>query len=182
MTEKMMIQYRDLSADEINRALFERFQRHQIVTRCWRKENGEWVVKDAPFVDDWDEQDYAYLVNCLRHTIQTGGFVHAAFCDGFLKGFVSAEAGLFGGIHKYLDLSGIHVSEDLRGKGIGETLFYAAKRWAKRQGAGKLYISAHSAVESQAFYKKMGCREAAVYHKMHVEKEPFDCQLECDCQ
>ena len=46
-------------------------------------------------------------------------------------------------------------------------------------GAGKLYISAHSAVESQAFYKSMGCVEAGEYNPEHVEKEPYDCQLEC---
>ena len=43
----------------------------------------------------------------------------------------------------------------------------------------KLYISAHSAVESQAFYKALGCVEAQVYNKEHVEKEPYDCQMEC---
>ncbi len=89
------------------------------------------------------------------------------------------EAGLFGGEQKYLDLSSIHVSEDMRAKGIGRSLFLAAKEWAKNNGARKLYISAHSAVESQAFYKKMGCVEAAVYNQNHVEKEPYDCQLEC---
>ena len=52
--------------------------------------------------------------------------------------------------------------------------------WAKQKGAKKLYISAHSAVESQAFYKSMGCVEAEVYNKKHVEDEPYDCQLECD--
>ena len=40
-------------------------------------------------------------------------------------------------------------------------------------------ISAHSAVESQAFYKSMGCVEAEVYNQKHVEDEPYDCQLEC---
>ncbi len=43
-----------------------------------------------------------------------------------------------------------------------------------------LYISAHSAVETQAFYKKMGCTEAQQYRQEHVEQEPYDCQLECD--
>ena len=47
------------------------------------------------------------------------------------------------------------------------------------QMLAKLYISAHSAVESQAFYKAMGCVEAEVYHQGHVEEEPYDCQLEC---
>ena len=39
--------------------------------------------------------------------------------------------------------------------------------------------SAHSSVESQAFYRKMGCVEAMVYNRQHVEAEPYDCQLEC---
>ncbi len=46
-------------------------------------------------------------------------------------------------------------------------------------GGNKLYISSHSAVESQAFYKSMGCTEAKMYNKAHTEKEPFDVQLEC---
>lgn len=97
-----------------------------------------------------------------------------------MKGFVSAESELFGGEQKYLDLSSIHVSEDMRGQEIGKALFLEAKQWAKERGAKKLYISAHSAVESQAFYKVMGCVEAQVYHQKHVEDEPYDCQLECE--
>lgn len=46
-----MIQYKRLSTDEISRQLFKDFIRHQNVTKCWRKERGEWVVKEAPFVD-----------------------------------------------------------------------------------------------------------------------------------
>lgn len=174
-----MIQYHTLSAEEICPALFQHFIRHQVVTKCWRRENGTWLVKEAPFIDDWDEKDYQLLVSCLRNTIQTGGFVYAAFYQNMLKGFVSVEPGIFGGGHRYMDLSSIHVSEEMRGAGIGKTLFEAAKKWAKEMGAGKLYISAHSAVESQAFYRKMGCVEAKLYHQKHVEAEPFDCQLEC---
>lgn len=77
-----------------------------------------------------------------------------------------------------MDLSSIHVSEDMRGQGIGRELFSAAKRFAAGKNAKKLYISAHSAVESQAFYKAMGCVEAAEYNAEHVAKEPYDCQLE----
>ena len=68
----------------------------------------------------------------------------------------------------------------MRGKGIGKELFVRAKAWAKEQGAKKLYISAHSAVESQAFYRAMGCVEAKEYNPEHVAKEPCDCQLECE--
>ena len=66
----------------------------------------------------------------------------------------------------------------MRGRGIGKRLFLTAACWAKEQGAEKLYISGHSSVESQAFYKAMGCREAEEYSAYHVEKEPCDCQLE----
>ncbi len=174
-----MIQYRTLSAAEILPELFQHFIRHQVVTKCWRFEDNKWIVKDAPFIDDWNEEDYKTLISCLKNTIRTGGFVYAAFFENRLKGFVSVEPDIFGGTHRYMDLSNIHVSEDMRGQGIGKMLFQAAKDWAGKRGAGKLYISAHSAVESQAFYRKRGCVEAQLYHQKHVEAEPFDCQLEC---
>lgn len=79
---------------------------------------------------------------------------------------------------EYMDLTNIHVSEDVRRRGIGKKLFEEATFWAQKQGAEKIYISAHSAVESQAFYKAMGCVEAKQYQQKHVEQEPFDCQLE----
>ena len=174
-----MIKYKELTYDEINTELFKDFIRHQVVTDCWRRAEGKWIIKSDPFIDDWSKEDYIFLVSCLKNTVKTDGFVYGAFCDGVLKGFVSVEGEIFGGEQGYIDLSSIHVSEDMRGTGIGKTLFLAAKDFARKKGAKKLYISAHSAVESQAFYKKMGCIEATVYNKEHVEKEPFDCQLEC---
>ena len=173
------MEYRSLREDEICRELFAGFIRRQVVTKCWRRENDEWVIRDDPFIDDWTEGEYQILVRCLRNTVATGGFVFAAFCDGVLKGFASVESALFGEEQGYLDLSCIHVSEDMRGQGIGKVLFLAAKDWARAHGGRKLYISAHSAVESQAFYRAMGCVEAEKYHQGHVEAEPYDCQLEC---
>lgn len=172
------MKYRSLQEHEIDRELFRDFIRQQIVTKCWRKEDGEWIIKDAPFIDDWTEQDYEVLIQCLKHTVRTGGIVYGAFYEGKLKGFAAVLPEIFGGENKYIDLAAIHVSQDMRGTGIGTALFKEAKRWAKEKGAEKLYISAHSAVESQAFYKRMGCVEAKWYKKGHVEEEPFDCQLE----
>ena len=171
--------YRNVAFEELAVELFAHFQRHQVVTKCWRKRNGEWAIQDAPFVDDWGEEEYKILVGCLKNTLTTGGLVYGAFQEGKLKGFVSVEADFFGKKKEYLDLSAIHVSEDLRGHGSGKKLFAEAKRWAKEKGAGKLYISAHSAVESQAFYRSLGCTWAEECNAAHVEKEPFDCQLEC---
>ncbi len=173
-----MITYRTLTEHEICRDLFQHFIRHQVVTDCWRRDNGKWVIRPDPFIDEWTEKDYQVLIADLQETARFGGFVYAAFCDGQLKGFVSVTSELFGTSKQYLDLTNIHVSEDQRRCGIGKALFAAARKWAKEHGAGKLYISAHSAVESQAFYAWVGCVEAKEYSQSHVEKEPFDCQLE----
>lgn len=135
-------------------------------------------IRSDPFIDDWNEEDFAFLVKCLRHTLESGGSVYAAFSGSKLKGFTSVEAELFGGENRYLDLTNIHISEDMRCSGIGRVLFTAACGWARAHGARKLCLSAHSAVESQAFYKAMCCVDAVEYNKAHVETEPFDRQLE----
>ena len=88
-----MLQYRNLTQNELCPELFGHFVRHQVVTKCWRREEGKWVIRDAPFVDDWTEEDYRFLVSCLKNTLLSGGFVRAAFLDHMLKGFVSVEIG-----------------------------------------------------------------------------------------
>ena len=64
-----MTEYRELAVDEINRGLFAGFIRRQVVDLCRRRENGLWVVRPDPFIDDWSEEDYAFLIRCLRNTV-----------------------------------------------------------------------------------------------------------------
>lgn len=173
-----MIEYRALRAEEISRPLFAHFDRRQVVNDCWRREGAGWVIRPDPFVDDWSEEDFRFLVRCLQDTVRSGGLVLGAFQDGALKGFAAVLPKIFGGRHRYMDLASLHVSAELRGQGVGGTLFRAAADWAKAHGAEKLYISAHSAVESQGFYAKMGCVDAQLPDARHVEAEPFDRQLE----
>lgn len=170
--------YRVIAETEIDRELFSDFRRRQVVTDCWRRVDGEWVIRSDPFIDEWSEEDYRELISCLRNTLRTGGIVYGAFEENLLKGFVSVEADSLGSLGQYLDLSSIHVSEDRRGLGIGNRLFMLACDWAREHGAKKLYISAHSAVETQAFYRSRGCVEAEEYNKEHCEREPYDCQME----
>lgn len=47
-----MTEYRSICRQELDRALFAGFVRRQEVTRCWRKADGAWVIRDVPFVDD----------------------------------------------------------------------------------------------------------------------------------
>lgn len=173
-----MIVYRPLVPSQLTPALFSHFVRRQEVGPCWRRIRGRWRIWDDPFVDDWSQQDYSQLLFYLRRTLETGGFVYGAFCQGALKGFVSVEPQSFGPDLAYLDLSSLHVSQDMRGQGIGTALFQAARIWAMGHGGRKLYISAHSAAETQAFYRSLGCIDARYLHPAHVQAEPYDCQLE----
>lgn len=173
-----MILYRKLARQEVERRLFDGFVRHQVVDLCLRRGEMGWVVQPDPFVDDWSEEELQVLTAALRKTLEDGGVVYAAFAAGELKGFASVKAGLFGGENRYLDLAELHVSEELRHRGIGTVLFRLAASWARRQGAEKLYLSAHSAVESQRFYRHLGCVDAAAPSAAHLQAEPFDCQLE----
>lgn len=172
------VAYRPLHEQELNRSLFAGFQRRQVVGDCWRKAEHGWVIQSDPFIDDWDEGDYDFLIRCLVHTLQTGGAVFGAFADGILKGFTSVEAPPWGPRGEYRDLSSLHVSADCRGRGMGTALFRLAAGWARAQGGEKLYISSHSAAETQAFYRGLGCVDASWLHQEHVQKEPFDCQIE----
>ena len=110
-----MIVYRKLKPEDMDIRLFQEFQRRQAVTHCWQKENGKWMVKENPFVDDWSREDYAELVRCLRHTLATGGWVCGAFLSspeearGVLKGFVSVEGIPLGNRRQYGDLSSLHI-------------------------------------------------------------------------
>lgn len=172
------MEYRMIGTENLTRALFAHFIRRQEVTKCWRREAGEWVIRDAPFTDDWSEKDYALLLAELRELLSNGGIVIGAFYKNELKGFASVSGVLFGGRREYLDLTNLHVSQDMRRQGIGRELFLRAADIAREHGAKKLYLSAHSAIESQAFYRAMGCVEATEYSAYHTEKEPFDCQME----
>lgn len=172
------MEYREIAPGELDRALFRHFERRQEVTKCRRRENGVWVVRDAPFIDDWSRS--GLCVSCAMPAKYAGHGRHCAgaFADGALKGFASVESAPLGKAGDYRDLTCLHVSAELRGRGVGRELFTRAAQWARAHGGKKLYLSAHSAVETQAFYAAMGCVEAREYNEAHVASEPFDCQME----
>ncbi|MDF2884803.1 MAG: N-acetyltransferase [Clostridiaceae bacterium] len=172
------ILYKKLELYEINEELFKDFNRYQEVKKCWRKVDGKWVLKNIAFTEQWSKKEYQYLIKCLQNSINTGGKVLGAFCDKKLIGFASVENNLFGLHNEYIQLSCIHTSYEFRGTGVGKKLFFLMCNHAKELGAQKLYISAHSSEETQAFYTAMGCIEAKEYNTELAEHEPCDCQME----
>lgn len=172
------VQFRPIAPEELASSLFASFRRFQKVTHCWRKAEGQWVLKPIAFTEDWDQNDYQRLTAQLAQTLREGGALWGTFSSEGLKGFASVEGRLIGSRSQYAVLAELHVSEDFRRQGLGRRLFALAAGSAQALGAEKLYISAMSAQESQAFYQALGCVEAQEYDPPHVEKEPCDCQME----
>ncbi len=125
------IVYKKLEKSEINFDLFSSFNRYQPVKECWRKEDGEWILKKIEFTEQWDSKNYEYLVKCLQNTLKEGGAVFGAFCNNALVGFASVENQFFGSQKEYLQLSSIHISYESRGFGIGKNLFSLVCKKAK---------------------------------------------------
>ena len=167
-----------LTAEQITPAMFEGFDRTQIVRRCWRKQSGVWQLKDVAFEEHWGEADFARLSEELGQVARSGGAVFAALESGRMRGFAAVDSRRFGSRGQYLQLTDLHVSAESRGRGLGRALFARACAAARALGAETLYISAHSSEETQAFYRRMGCVEALEYEPHLTALEPCDCQLE----
>lgn len=173
-----MIYYKELRINDMREDLLDNFVRTQEVDKVWRKVDGEWHVCSEPFIDDWTQSERNEIIKDLKETIESDGFVYGAFIGKELKGFVSVDSIFIGSELQYIDMTNLHVSCDVRSRGIGKHLFFKAVNFARAKHAKKIYISAHSAVESAQFYINMGCVEALEYSQMHVEKEPYDYQME----
>ncbi|MHA7966377.1 GNAT family N-acetyltransferase [Paenibacillus sp. CAU 1782] len=173
------ITYRELAIKDLHPEMLLPFRRYQEVNRVWRMVDGRRRLVSEPFIDNWDRETKIEIVEQdFKHCLMGGGSVFCGVHDGKIVGFSSLPRQLFGSANQYADLMQLHVSADYRGKGLGKKLFAMSAEQAKSWGAGKLYISAHSAEETVAFYRAAGCVDALEINAAHVEREPFDCQLE----
>jgi len=170
----------ELSLNDLTPDLLKHFNRYQEIRRCLRKENDKWVLKDNPFVEQWDETLKEEIVavdfaNCLK----SGGIVWGVFNKrNELIAFASLLSNFFGNQNQYLQLMQIHTSYEYRNKGIGKRLFNVCADKARHFGAKKLYISTHSSEESQLFYENIGCVDALEINKKLAKHEPYDRQME----
>ncbi|AZN41698.1 GNAT family N-acetyltransferase [Paenibacillus albus] len=170
----------ELSSTDLTSDLLKHFNRYQEVRRCLRQENGEWVLKDIAFTEQWVEALKEEIVRVdLMNCILAGGIVWGVYDSGNqMIAFASLLQGLFGSSKDYLQLMQIHVSFEHRNKGLGKKLFERCADKARVMGARKLYISAHSSEESQLFYARIGCVDAVEINKKLAEYEPYDRQME----
>lgn len=172
------VEYRRLTAQTFGVHALDGFIRRQVVKECWRRVDGRLVLLPVEYTDDWDLEGRRARAEDMRRGIQAGGILYGALSAAELVGFAYLKPGLFGSRGEYIELARLHVSEPFRGRGTGGELFRLACQGARELGGAKLYISAHSAREPMAFYRKLGCTEAAEVNRALAEKEPCDIQLE----
>lgn len=173
-----MIVYEVLRENCFDERSLDGFVRRQEVRQCWRRVEGRWALLPVAYVEDWSLEDRRKRAAILLRAIREGGLVYAARDQGAVVGFARLDPARFGSGRQYVDLAQFHVSLPYRGRGIGRALFSMACAGARELGAAKLYISAHSARETMAAYRRLGCVEAAEINRTLAEKEPCDVPLE----
>jgi serine/threonine-protein kinase len=171
--------YKQLNDEDIQPNALKGFNRYQVVKKCWRNVDGKMVLIDNPFTEDWDEAKKSELATLyLPGTIQRGGVVLGAFDDGCMIGFAAIKGTPIGSKKQYLQLVSLQVSAEYRHKGIGRKLFEMCIDAVRKLGVPKMYISAHSSEESQAFYHAVGCINTEEIIPELFEQEPFDVHME----
>ena len=112
------------------------------------------------------------------HHINFGQTGFGAFDGERIIGFATVSHRIFGTAARYVQLVCFQISKEYRRQGIGRKLFSMVCEEARRLGADKLYISAHSSKESQAAYRALGCTPAEEINAELAAAEPFDIQME----
>ena len=171
-------QYRRLDKYNFTGNSLDDFVRHQNVAECWRKIGSDWKLVPNVYEENWTQaQCREIAADVVRHiNLDQTGF--GAFDGERIIGFATVSHQIFGAKAHYAELVCFQVSEEYRRQGIGGKLFFMACEEARRLGADKLYISAHSSKESQAAYRALGCSFAEEINEELAAEEPFDVQME----
>lgn len=113
----------------------------------------------------------------FKKAIENGGYSFGCFDNGALVGYGTLDTKIFGEKSKYVLLDQLFVSKDYRNRNIGKQIVSMCAEQAKSLGANRLYLCAGSSEDTIAFYKKIGCVNAAEINRELFEEDPNDIQL-----
>ncbi len=174
----MKYQYKRLDNTNFSGHSLDGFVRRQRVTECWRKADGGWQLVPNVYEENWSQAQRREIAEDVAHHINLDQTGFGAFDGERIIGFATVSHRIFGAAARYVQLVCFQISEEYRRQGIGRKLFSLACEEARRLGADKLYISAHSSKESQAAYRALGCGFAEEINEELAAAEPFDIQME----
>lgn len=178
MIDRTKIFYRALQQSDFTPDLLASFHRYQETTCVWYEKDGDYLLKEDHFIDEWDDQKKQQVISSLQACVASGGAVVGAFVENALIGFANVEGARFGSAGQYVELPYIHVSNEWRKAGLGRSLFQQICDQARQLGAKKLYIAAHPSEETQHFYRRVGCTYAMEINEEILAREPLDIQME----
>lgn len=171
----------ELELSDIRKGLLKGFRRDQVVEKAWRKQEGssQLALVDCPFEEHWDEELLDEIVEeDLKRNLEHQGTVQLLFDGDRVIGFSSLGDQRFGKEMDYAQLIQLHISVEYRNRGIGRLLFQEIGEVARAKGIRKLFISAHSSLESHGFYQARGCVPAVEINQRLADYEPYDIQME----
>ena len=171
-------QYRRLDNTNFSGHSLDGFVRRQTVTECWRKTGSDWKLVPNVYEENWSQVQCRETAEDMARHINLDQTGFGAFDGERIIGFATVSHRIFGAAVRYVQLVCFQISEEYRRQGIGRKLFSLACEEARRLGAEKLYISAHSSKESQAAYRALGCTPAEEVNEGLAAAEPFDVQME----
>jgi len=156
---------RAMAVDDLHIHMMDEFDRRQEITHILRK-NGRVKKLRKPRVEDWNAEDKKRFIQgffiqkvYLRQYYSGEPLVFAAFRGGQVAAFAVWDH-YWGEEKEYAALLRLFVSCECRRMGLGRQLFTLCVEAAKNEGAQKLFISTENSVETQEFYKSMGCTAA----------------------
>lgn len=168
-----MIRIELLSTENFNMNSLDNYQRKQDVKKVYRKHNGEYILVDCIYTEDWDVEKR----RSVAKDISSDDYItYLAIDNDEVVGFIGLKKDL---VEPYMILDLMQVSATYRGQGIGRKLFDVGKEVARKAGAEALYISACSSEETIAFYKAMGAEHTDCPIEEIAEDEPYDLQMVC---
>ncbi len=171
-------QYKRLDNTNFTGHSLDDFVRRQTVTACWRKIDNDWKLVPNVYEENWSQAQCREIAEDAVHHLNLDRTGFGAFDGERVIGFATVSHRIFGAVARYVQLVFFQISEEYRRQGIGRKLFSLACEEARRLGADKLYISAHSSKESQAAYRALGCSFAEEINEELAAAEPLDVQME----
>jgi ribosomal protein S18 acetylase RimI-like enzyme len=158
---------RAMRPEDLHIHMMDGFDRYQEITRIVRK-HGRVKKLRKPRVENWPAEGKTQFIKgwfiqkvYMRQFYPGQPQVFAAFRGDQVAGFaIWGRDKNWGEEQGYAVLLRLFVSRECRRMGLGRQLFSLCAGAAKAEGAQKLFISTEPAVETQEFYKSMGCAAA----------------------
>lgn len=171
------MEYRSLSREEITKLI--QIDRTESVDHIYYMRNGTLTLEEEHWdVSDWSPSDKQRRIAGLQALYDEGATFFGALDGSILAGMsVLEHRPVRSGIAR-LNLAGMWVGCQYRGKGVGQTLFGFAADEARRRGAKALYVSATPSERTIRFYTSLGCQLTTLIDPHLYALEPEDIHLE----